>query len=189
MPGDLWQRFANLRTLYSYMWTHPGKKVLFMGGEIAQWHEWNHDESVQWHLLQWESHQGIQRLIMDLNRVYKEHAALHEVDFTGEGFEWIDSHNSEESVLAYLRKAKDPGEQVLVAVNFTPVPRDSHRLGVPGPGWYAEIFNSDSERYGGSNMGNDGGIEAEPIPWNGREWSIGLTVPPLACVMFKPYWK
>ena len=189
MPGDLWQRFANLRTLYSYMWAHPGKKVLFMGGEVAQWHEWNHDESVQWHLLQWESHKGMQNLIMDLNRVYREQNALHEVDFSDGGFEWIDSHNGEESVLAFARKAKDHSDMVVVAINFTPVPRENHRIGVPGPGWYDEIFNSDSERYAGSNLGNCGGRDAEQIPWHGREWSIQLTLPPLACVMFKPYWR
>ncbi len=189
MPGDLWQRFANLRILYSYMWTHPGKKVLFMGGEVAQWHEWNHDESVQWHLLQWESHKGMQNLIKDLNRVYQEHSALHEVDFTEDGFEWLDSHNADESVVAYVRKGKDPGNMVAVVLNLTPVPRMEHRIGVPGPGWYEEIFNSDSERYAGSNIGNGNGCEAEQIPWNGREWSVRLSLPPLGALMFKPHWK
>ena len=187
MPGDLWQRFANLRLLYSYMWAHPGKKVLFMGGEIAQWHEWNHDESVQWHLLQWESHQGMQRLVSDLNRVYKEQPALHEVDFDGAGFEWVDCQSREESVLAFIRKAKDPADQVLVVINFTPVVRNEHRVGVPGPGWYQEIFNSDSEHYSGSNVGNYPGREAEQVPWHGRDWSIQLRLPPLGAVMFKPH--
>ena len=188
MPGDLWQRFANLRLLYSYMWTHPGKKVLFMGDEIGQWHEWNHDESVQWHLLQWESHQGIQRLIMDLNRIYKQQPALHEVDFESEGFEWIDSQSADESVLAYARRAKESNDVVVTALNMTPVPRLEHRIGVPGPGYYEEIFNSDSERYAGSNVGNGGGVHAEQIPWHGRDWSVGMALPPLGAIMFKAHW-
>lgn len=160
-----------------------------MGGEVGQWHEWNHDESVQWHLLQWESHQGMQNLIKDLNRVYQEQPALHEVDFTEAGFEWLDSHNAEESVIAYVRKGKDPGNMVAVMLNLTPVPRLEHRVGVPGPGWYEEIFNSDSERYAGSNIGNGNGCEAEAIPWNGRDWSIRISLPPLGALMFKPHWK
>jgi 1,4-alpha-glucan branching enzyme len=157
-----------------------------MGCEIAQWHEWNHDESVQWHLLQWESHEGMQRLISDLNRVYREQPALHEVDFEGHGFEWIDCQSADDSVLAFLRKAKDPADQVLVVINFTPVVREHHRVGVPGPGWYQEIFNSDSEHYAGSNVGNYPGRTAEQIDWHGREWSIDMRLPPLATVMFKP---
>ena len=189
MPGDLWQRFANLRLLYTYMWTHPGKKVLFMGGEIAQWHEWNHDESVQWHLLQWESHQGMQNLIKDLNKVYKEETSLHQVDFEHTGFEWIDTHNSAESVLVYARRGRDPSDMIVVVLNFTPVPRQRHRIGVPGPGWYQEIFNSDSERYAGSNVGSYPGCEAEQVEWNGRDWSIEMSLPPLGAVMFKVHWK
>lgn len=185
MPGDLWQRFANLRLLYTYMWTHPGKKVLFMGNEVGQWHEWNHDESVQWHLLQYESHQGLQHLVEDLNRVYKAQPALFEVDFEGHGFEWVDSQSRDESVLAFMRKSKSGSDHVLVVLNFTPVPRTLHRVGVPEPGWYEEIFNSDSERYGGSNVGSSGGRTAEAIPWHGREWSIEVALPPLAAVMFK----
>ncbi len=185
MPGDVWQKFANLRLLYSYMWTHPGKKVLFMGGEIGQWHEWNHDESVQWHLLQWENHRGVQKLVADLNRVYRAQGALHEVDFEDGGFEWIDCQSGDESVLAFLRKGKDPTEQVLVVANFTPIVREQHRVGVPGPGWYEEIFNSDSEHYSGSNVGTFMGCAAEEHEWHGRPWSIEIRLPPLALVMFK----
>ena len=163
MPGDMWQQFANLRLLYTYMWTHPGKKVMFMGSEIAQWHEWNYDESLQWHLLQWESHAGMQDLVRDLNRVYNEQPALHEVDFEHEGFEWIDAHSRNESVLTYVRRARDSNDLVVVALNFTPVPRMQHRIGLPGPGWYEEIFNSDAERYAGSNVGSAGGRQAERV--------------------------
>jgi 1,4-alpha-glucan branching enzyme len=189
MPGDLWQRFANLRLLYSYMWTHPGKKLLFMGGEFAQWNEWNHDESLQWHLLQWESHQGIQKLVADLNNLYRQQPALHEVDFEYTGFEWIDCHSRDDSVLTYVRKAKNSADQLLVCCNFTPVVRSEHRVGVPGPGWYQEIFNSDSSHYGGSNVGNFPGLQAEEQPWHGRPWSISITLPPLAVLVFKPHWQ
>ncbi|MFO0912285.1 MAG: 1,4-alpha-glucan branching protein GlgB [Pirellulales bacterium] len=185
MPGDLWQKFANLRLLYAYMWTHPGKKLLFMGSDFGQWHEWNHNESLQWHLLQWESHQGIQKLIADLNRVYQQQPALYDLDFDGAGFEWIDCHSREDSVLAYLRKGKSADEQVLACCNFTPVPRLTHRVGVPGPGWYEELLNTDSAYYGGSNVGNLLGAVAEPIPWHGREWSISIQLPPLGLAVFK----
>ena len=188
MPGDLWQRFANLRLLYAYMWTHPGKKLLFMGGEFGQWHEWNHDESLQWHLLQWESHQGIQRMVADLNRVYRENPALYEVDFEGAGFEWIDCQSREDSTLAYLRKSKEGASQVLVVCNFTPVTREKHRVGVPGPGWYEEVFNSDSSHYSGSNVGNFPGCQAEPIEWHGRPWSIQMRLQPLGAAIFKIHW-
>jgi len=185
MPGDLWQRFANLRLLYAYMWMHPGKKLTFMGDEIAQWNEWNHDVTLQWELLQWETHQGVQRLIGDLNRVYREQPALYEVDFDGAGFEWIDYHSADDSVLGFLRKAKDTQDQVLAYCNFTPVVRQPHRVGVPRPGYYHELFNSDSQHYGGSNVGNFPGCAAEPIPWHGRPWSIAVSVPPLALLLFK----
>jgi 1,4-alpha-glucan branching enzyme len=186
MPGDLWQKFANLRLLYGYMWTHPGKKLLYMGSDFGQWNEWNHDESLQWHLLQWESHQGIQNLIRDLNRIYRSEPALYQRDFSGDGFEWIDCQSSDESVLAFLRKGKDPNDQVLVCCNFTPVVRETHRVGVPQEMWLREIFNSDSEHYGGSNVGNFPGVAAEPIEWHGRPWSIQMRLPPLSVVVFKP---
>ena len=186
MPGDLWQKFANLRLLYSYMWTHPGKKVLFMGSEFAQWHEWNCNESLQWHLLEWGSHQGVQRLVADLNAVYRREKALHEQDFEGPGFEWIDCHSRDDSVLAFLRKARDPQDHLLVCCNFTPVVRDHHRVGVPHGGWYQEVFNSDSQYYDGSNLGNFPGLEARQEPWHGRPWSLQMCLPPLAVVVFKP---
>ncbi|HEY1066173.1 MAG TPA: 1,4-alpha-glucan branching protein GlgB, partial [Pirellulales bacterium] len=144
MPGDLWQKFANLRLLFSYMWAHPGKKLLFMGGDFGQWIEWKVEESLQWHLLEHENHQGIQKLVADLNSVYKREPSLHQVDFEWSGFEWIDCHDSDESTLSFIRKAKDATDYLVVAVNLTPVPRTKHRIGVPHPHWYEEIFNSDS---------------------------------------------
>jgi len=186
MPGDLWQKFASLRLLYAYMWTHPGKKLLFMGGEFGQWNEWAHDESLQWHLLQWESHQGLQRLVADLNRVYRANPALHEVEFESHGFEWIDCHNYRESTLSYLRRAMDPEDFLVVACNFTPVPREKHRLGVPQPCWYQEVVNTDSMYYAGSNVGNGPGVMADNIPWHGRDYSIEVVLPPLAVVVFQP---
>ena len=187
MPGDLWQKFANLRLLFGYMWGHPGKKLLFMGGDFGQWTEWNYDESLQWHLLQWESHQGLQKFVGDLNRVYRREPALHENDFDHTGFEWIDCHNWEESVLCYIRKAKNPQDYVIVCCNFTPVPRVGYRLGVPEKAWYAEIVNSDSMFYGGSNVGNGPGLHADDVPWHGRPYSLNMTLPPLSCVMLKPH--
>ena len=186
MPGDLWQRFANLRLLYAYMWTHPGKKLLFMGGEFGQWYEWNYDESLQWHLLQWESHQGVQRCVADLNRLIRREKALHEVDFDGQGFYWIDCHNWEESTLSFVRRAKDPNDFLVVACNFTPVPRMRHRLGVPKCCWYEELFNSDSTYYGGGNLGNGPGVTAQPVGSHGHAASIEVCLPPLAAVVFKP---
>jgi 1,4-alpha-glucan branching enzyme len=186
VPGDLWQKFANLRLLYGYMWTHPGKKLLFMGGDFGQWNEWNYDSSLQWHLLEWESHQGLQKFVADMNRLYRKERALYEQDFDGHGFEWIDCHNYDNSTLSYLRKAKDPRDFVVVACNFTPVPRMAHRLGVPERCWYQEISNSDSMYYGGSNVGNGPGMMAEEIPSHGRPYSVQLVLPPLAAVVLKP---
>jgi 1,4-alpha-glucan branching enzyme len=186
MPGDLWQRFGNLRLLFAYMWTHPGKKVLFMGNDIAQWNEWNADESLQWHLLEWQSHRGIQKLVADLNRIYRAEPALHEVDFEPAGFEWIDCMSNSDSVLAYIRRARNPHDFLVVACNFTPVIRSAYRVGVPREGWYAEVLNTDSEHYGGSNQGNFPGRKAEPIPAQGRPHSIAVTMPPLGVVIFKP---
>jgi 1,4-alpha-glucan branching enzyme len=186
MPGDLWQRFANLRLLYSYMWCHPGKKLLFMGGEFGQWHEWNFDESLQWHLLQYESHQSVKRTVADLNALVRREKPLHELDFDGAGFEWIDCHNWQDSVLAFVRRAADPDDFLVVCCNFTPVPRHGYRLGVPRGGLYDEIFNGDSAFYGGGNLGNGGAILAEPVPHHGREHSLALTLPPLAAIVLKP---
>ena len=185
-PGDLWQKFANLRLLYGYMFGHPGKKLMFMGCEFGQWNEWNCDTSLQWDLLQWSSHRGLQKYVADLNRLYRREPALHQVDFEYQGFEWIDCHNYEQSTLAFLRRAKNPQDFLLVACNFTPVPRTMHRLGVPELCWYEEISNSDSTYYGGSNLGNGAGRMAEPLPWDGRPFSIPVTLPPLGVVILKP---
>jgi 1,4-alpha-glucan branching enzyme len=186
MPGDLWQKFANLRLLYSYLWTHPGKKLLFMGGDFGQWNEWDFDHSLQWDLLQWDSHRGLQKCVSDLNRLLRQEKALHEVDFDCQGFEWIDCHNFEDSVLSYMRRGKDPSDYLVVACNFTPVPREHYHLGVPEACWYQEIFNSDSMHYGGSNLGNFPGVMAENVASHGRPASIMLRLPPLAVVVLKP---
>ncbi|MCC5847212.1 MAG: 1,4-alpha-glucan branching protein GlgB [Verrucomicrobia bacterium] len=186
MPGDFWQKFANLRLLYSYMWTHPGKKLLFMGCEFGQWKEWDSADQLEWHLTQYEPHLKIRNLVRDLNHLHQNMSALHELDFSGEGFEWIDLHDSEQSILCYLRKGKDPKDVVVVGLNFTPQVRENYRMGVPRPGFYREILNSDSEIYGGSNRGNAGGVHSDPTPWMGRPHSICLTLPPLGAVLLKP---
>jgi len=186
MPGDVWQKFANLRLLYGYMFAHPGKKLHFMGNEIAQWAEWNHDRSLDWHLLRWRDHAGVRRLMGDLNRVYKSEPALHEVDFDWQGFEWLELHDSENSILAFLRRAKDPDDCLVVVCNFTPVVREGYRVGVPFPGFYAELMNTDSEAYAGSNAGNQGGVWARPIEHAGRPCSIDIVIPPLATLILKP---
>ncbi len=185
MPGDYWQKFANLRLLYSYMWTHPGKKLLFMGGEIAQWHEWNHDHPIGWELLEWESHRGIQKLIGDLNRVVNENPALHRHDFDSSGFEWIDCMNRQDSILSYLRKAPGEGADILVCCNYTPVVRQQYHVGVPQGGYWREIFNSDSSIYGGSNVGNFPGSTARSFGAHGRPHSLEIHLPPLATVIFR----
>jgi 1,4-alpha-glucan branching enzyme len=185
MPGDPWQRFANLRLLYAYMWCHPGKKLLFMGGEFGQWQEWNFDESLQWHLLEGEPHRGLSRSVADLNSLVRREPALHELDFDGRGFEWIDCHNWQDSVLAFVRRAADAGDFLVVCCNFTPVRRDGYSLGVPEEGIYEEVFNSDSAWYGGSNAGNGGWIASSPRPCHGREHAVTLTLPPLAAIVLK----
>jgi 1,4-alpha-glucan branching enzyme len=186
MPGDLWQKFANLRLLYSYMWTHPGKKLLFMGSDFGQWNEWNCDDNLQWDLLQWESHQGLKKCLADVNAIYQREPALYEDDFTHGGFEWVDCHNHEDSVLSFLRRANDPDDYLLVVLNFTPIVRDAYRLGVPELTWYEEIFNSDSQYYTGSNVGNGPGVQAEAVPSQGRPHSIEIALPPLATAIYKP---
>jgi 1,4-alpha-glucan branching enzyme len=185
MPGDFWQKFANLRALYGFMYGHPGKKLLFMGGEFGQWHEWYYDASLDWHLLQYEPHQKLQRFVRDLNHLYISEPALFQVDFDWQGFEWIDFRDSDNSVAAFLRKAKNPQDSLLFACNFTPVPREHYRLGVPQPGFYEEILNSDADIYGGSNVGNLGGRQAEALPWHVHPYSITLTLPPLAVIVLK----
>jgi 1,4-alpha-glucan branching enzyme len=191
MPGDHWQQMANLRVYLGFMFTHPGKKLLFMGNDIAQWREWSEERSLDWHLLASEPHQKLNRYVADLNRLYCSHPALFETDSDGAGFEWIDFHDWESSIIAYLRKtkstkAKDASDQLVVACNFTPVPREGYRLGVPDHAYYAEILNSDAEVYWGSNMGNRGGFWSEPIPWQGQPYSLELTLPPLAICVFEP---
>jgi 1,4-alpha-glucan branching enzyme len=185
MPGDLWQKFANLRLLLSYMWTHPGKKLLFMGSDWGQWNEWNHDAELQWDLLQWETHGGVKKMMADLNALLRREPALYELDFEHTGFEWIECHARDDSVLAYLRKAKDPANSVVVVCNFTPVVRDNYPIGVPYAGWYQEVFNSDSQFYGGSNVGNFPGLMAEEPGWHGRPTKLLVKLPPLATVVFK----
>jgi 1,4-alpha-glucan branching enzyme len=184
MPGDRWQRFANLRAYYAFMWTHPGKKLLFMGGEFGQWHEWDHDRSLDWHLLELPLHQGVQRWIHDLNRVYRGERALHGQDFAAEGFRWIDQGNAALSVISFLRQAPG-GEPVVVACNFTPVPRHNYRVGVPRGGRWQELLNSDALHYGGSGQGNLGGLDAAPVSAGGYFHSVNATLPPLGIVALK----
>jgi 1,4-alpha-glucan branching enzyme len=185
MPGDVWQKHANLRTLYGYMYSHPGKKLMFMGCEFGQWREWNHDSSLDWHLLQDRMHDGMRTWVRDLNHTYQRERSLHEVDFEGSGFSWIDCNDNENSVISMLRRARDPRDFTVEVANFTPMPRPSYRIGVPEGGWYREILNSDAAIYGGSNVGSGGGVTAEPVPMHGFDFSICLTVPPLGFLMLK----
>ncbi|MBI5165504.1 MAG: 1,4-alpha-glucan branching protein GlgB [Magnetospirillum sp.] len=185
MAGDPWQRFASLRAYYAFMWTHPGKKLLFMGSEFAQQNEWNHNASLDWHLLDDPMHQGVQRVIRDLNHLYRAEKPLHELDTDPHGFAWIDCNDRDNSVLTYMRKSRDPEELVVVACNITPVVRQGYRVGVPLPGYYAEALNTDSEWYGGSNVHNGGGRQAEEIAWHGQPWTRALALPPLATVVLR----
>jgi 1,4-alpha-glucan branching enzyme len=186
MPGDDWQKFANLRLLFGYMYAHPGKKLLFMGSELAERNEFWEESSVDWSLEESSSHRGVQRLVTDLNRLHATERPFFEVDFEWAGFEWIDANDAAASILSFIRRARNPEDYVVVVCNFTPVLRLDYRVGVPGPGFYREILNSDSAYYEGSDAGNSGGVRAEPIPWNDRPWSIKLKVPPLAAIYFKP---
>ena len=186
MPGDVWQKHANLRALYGYMFVHPGKKLLFMGGEIGQWREWNHDWQVDWEVLGDSRHAGLQRWVRDLNRIYAAHESLWADDFDPRGFSWIDCNDFEHSVIALLRRAGDGAEFAVAIVNFTPVVRRDYQLGVPAAGAYTELLNSDSEIYGGSNVGNQGGVTAVERPSHGHPYSLSLTVPPLGFVLLKP---
>ncbi|HWR89883.1 MAG TPA: 1,4-alpha-glucan branching protein GlgB [Dissulfurispiraceae bacterium] len=186
MPGDTWQKFANLRTLYGYMYGHPGKKILFMGLEWGQWDEWNSDKSLDWHLTGYKPHRKLQRFLQDLNAVYRAEPALFEIDFNWKGFEWIDFSDAKRSVLSFIRRAKDPEDFLVFVFNNTPVPRMKYLIGVPRGGFYRELLNSDSSYYGGSNLGNAGLVVADRVPMHGREFSISLTLPPLSCMIFKP---
>jgi 1,4-alpha-glucan branching enzyme len=184
MPGDTWQKFANLRLLLGYMYAQPGKKLLFMGSELGQWREWDHEASLDWDLLQYPLHAGIHQWVRDLNRLYRTHPALHELDVDPSGFAWIDPHDADNSVVSLMRRDR-PGEAIVVVVcNFTPVPRYEYRVGVPRSGWWREALNSDGWEYGGSGLGNMGGTAAEPVPVHGHPFSLRLTLPPLASVFF-----
>ena len=184
MPGDEWQKFANLRLLYTYMFTHPGKKLLFMGCEFAQGEEWNDSKALDWYVMDYPGHKGMHTMVGDLNKMYKEIPPLHRYDFDEQGFEWIDCHDSEQSVLSYMRR--DGDDIAIVILNFTPVPREGYRIGVPFDCKYQEVFNSDSEYYGGSNMGNNSLVGAEPKAWMNQPFSLSLTLPPLSGIVLRP---
>ncbi|NLU01514.1 MAG: 1,4-alpha-glucan branching protein GlgB [Pseudomonas lundensis] len=185
MPGDRWQKFANLRAYLSFMWTHPGKKLLFMGCEFGQWREWNHDQQLDWYLLQYPEHQGVQKLVGDLNRLYRDCPALHDQDDVAQGFQWLIGDDATNSVYAWLRWSKD-GQPLLVVANFTPVPRQGYRIGVPFAGTWQEVLNSDADTYAGSNYGNGAGVGTEPLPSHGQTHSLALNLPPLGVLILKP---
>ncbi|MCL0032596.1 1,4-alpha-glucan branching protein GlgB [Peptococcaceae bacterium] len=186
MPGDYWQKFANLRLLYAYMMAHPGKKLLFMGGEFGQFIEWNWQKSLDWHLLDYEMHSKLHRYVQDLNFFYKRERSLWELDHSWQGFEWIDPHDETQSVVTFMRKAKSVSDFTIVVCNFTPVMRENYRIGVPQKGMYREVFNSDLEIYGGSRQLNDGNLKASDVAWHNQDYSIEITLPPLAAVFIKP---
>jgi 1,4-alpha-glucan branching enzyme len=187
MRGDLWQKFANLRAYYGFMWSHPGKKLLFMGGEIAQWREWNHDASLDWHLLDDPNHSGVQLLVRDLNQIYRDTPALFRKDHDSAGFRWVVLDDRSQSVFVYLRLGEPGDAPVLVACNFTPVPRLGYRVGVPSAGHWTEILNTDAAVYGGSNMGNGGGVNAQEVESHGLSASLVIDLPPLATIMLKAF--
>ncbi len=186
MPGDDWQKFANLRLLLGYMWTRPGKKLLFMGGEFGQWNEWNQDVSLDWHLLAYPQHDGVKRWLTHLNMLYRGTPSLYEQDFSGNGFQWVDCNDDENSVISYLRFGKSENDMTLVVCNFTPVPRHNYRVGVPFDGRWVEVLNSDAPEYGGSGQGNMGGVGSTPVPMHEQNQSVSLTLPPLGVVVFRP---
>ncbi len=185
MPGDGWQKFANLRAFFGFQFAFPGKKLIFMGSEFAQGREWDCDQSLDWHLLDVDAHRGVHQLVRDLNRLYQREKALHEVDFHWDGFEWIDCNDAEQSVVSFLRRGHSHEDEVVVLLNLTPTPRYNYRIGVPRSGYYREILNTDSELYGGSNLGNGGGTHAEATPMHNQGWSLELTLPPLSCLILK----
>jgi 1,4-alpha-glucan branching enzyme len=185
MPGDMWQQFANMRVLLGYMYAQPAKKLLFMGGEIGQWNEWNHEGSIEWHLLQYDTHKGLQRWVRDLNTFYRGEPAMHVLDCDQAGFEWVDCNDADTSVISLLRKGRAPEDTLLVVCNFTPVPRQNYQVGVPEGGHWAELLNSDAHLYGGSGQGNFGGVDAAPVSCHGRPYMLTITVPPLGMVVFK----
>jgi len=185
MPGDEWQRFANARAFLAYMYAHPGKKLLFMGSELGQYEEWNYNSSVSWELLQHDYHRKLQDMVREINHFYRQQPALYEVDVHYTGFEWVDFHDVENSIIAFLRKAENPNDFILFCCNFTPVVRQGYAFGVPADGIYDEIFNTDAECFGGSNVRNPYGIPAQPVERHGRPHSISITLPPLAVVAFR----
>jgi len=185
IPGDDWQKAATLRALYGFMYAHPGKKLMFMGCEFGQGREWNYDTSLDWHLLSQPLHGGLRRYVADLNRVYAAEPALHQLDSDAAGFEWIDCNDNENSVVSFIRRSRT-GETVVAMLNFTPVPRDGYRIGVPVAGAYTELINSDAEFYAGGNLGNAGMVHSEPIPSHGHAQSLRLHLPPLGFLLLKP---
>jgi 1,4-alpha-glucan branching enzyme len=184
MPGDRWQQFANLRALYGHMWAHPGKKLLFMGGEFAQEREWDHEHSLDWHLLEQPEHRGVERLVRDLNAIYRAQPALWERDFDPSGFGWLEANDAAANVLAYARYGSGP--PVVCIANFSPVVREGYRVGLPAGGHWRELLNTDAATYGGTNVGNGGGVHAVAEPWGGQPWSALLTLPPLAVLWLAP---
>jgi 1,4-alpha-glucan branching enzyme len=189
MPGDYWQKFAGLRVAYGYQYAHPGKKLLFMGGEYGQFIEWKYDDSLDWHLLDYDMHKKMQVYVKDLNKLYRSEKALYEVDYSFDGFEWINCDDANHSIISFIRKGKDWHDMLLFVCNFTPIVHDHYRIGVPFNLYYKEIFNSDAELYGGSNVGNCGGLYAEEVPCNGRPYSMALRIPPLGMLVFKPIFE
>jgi len=186
MPGDDWQKFANLRAMYAYMYATPGKKLLFMGADIAQWSEWNHQKSLDWDLVNYDPNHGMNELVKKLNHLYAHEPALYEMCHESDGFEWIDFRDSDNSVISFLRKGKDKDDFIVVICNFTPQILHNYRIGVPRRGFYSEIFNSDSFMFWGANIGNEGGQEAEQVAWHKHLWSISIDLPPLGVLYFKP---
>jgi len=186
MAGDLWQKFANLRLLFAHMYAQPGKKLLFMGGELGQFREWNHDRDLDWYLLGQPPHEGLRRFVEDLNKLYRHTPALHELDMSPEGFEWIDCCDTEQSVVSLIRKSRTrPDEMIVAVLNFTPIVRHNYAVGVPAGGHWTEVLNSDATLYGGSGQGNMGGVDAAPIRLHGRKWSVSLTLPPLGAIFLR----
>jgi 1,4-alpha-glucan branching enzyme len=186
MPGDIWQKHANLRALYGYMWSHPGKKMLFMGSEFGQYREWNHDDSLDWHLLENPEHQGLLRWMRDLNTFYRAAPSLYDQDFNPDGFAWVDFRDTESSIICYLRYSTDRKHMTLVVCNFTPMPRNNYRVGVPKAGFWKEALNSDAHIYGGSGWGNLGGVDSKPVASHGHYDSISLNIPPLSVMYLTP---
>jgi len=185
MPGNDWRKFANLRTLFAYMYAEPGKKLLFMGGEFGQWSEWSHDGSLEWGLLGEDAHAGLRLLVGDLNALYRREPALHTCEYLPKSFEWIDHHDAEKNVLSFVRNGGSAEEKIAVVCNFSPVPRENYRIGIPRRGFWNEILNTDAPQYGGTGRGNYGGVDAAPIPLHGRSHSLTIDLPPLGVVYFR----